>query len=312
MSTMTSDGRPVSELRDVTRRFGPVTALDHVALAIRPGQLTAVLGPNGAGKTTAIRLMLGTIRPTAGEVRLFGADPGERRARMRTGVMLQLSRVPETLTPREHLALFRSYYPSPRPFDDLLATAGLTDIADRRFGLLSGGQRQRVLFALALCGNPDLLFMDEPTVGLDVEARHLLWNAIRRLVAEGRSILLTTHYLEEADALADRVIVLDHGRIVADGAPADVKRQVAGRRVRCITTVPAEDIARVPGVRDVRPDGSAIVALTTDAESLARYLLGRDPTVSGLEITGAGLEEAFMALTTKEIPALQGVQGEMR
>jgi ABC-2 type transport system ATP-binding protein len=211
--------------------------------------------------------------------------------------MLQIGKVPETLTPREHLTLFRSYYPSPRPIDEVVAAAGLTGVADRRFGRLSGGERQRTLFALALCGDPALLLLDEPTVGLDVEARHLFWDAIRRLITEGRSILLTTHYLEEADALADRVIVLDHGRIVADGTPANVKQLVAGRRLRCITSVGIGEIAKVPGVQSVRPDGSGVAVLTTDAEGLARYLLERDSSLSGLEIAGARLEEAFLAIT---------------
>ena len=225
----------VCELRGVTRCFGKVRAVDNLSLAIRPGQLTALLGPNGAGKTTAVRLMLGLVRPTAGQVRLFDTDPSDRQARERTGVMLQVSRVPETLTPREHLELFRSYYQAPFAMDDLLAMAGLAGFADARFGTLSGGQRQRVLFALAICGNPELLFLDEPTVGLDVEARRQLWNAIRTLVKDGRSILLTTHYLEEADTLADRIVVLQQGRIVADGSPEEVKQRVAGRRVRFIT-----------------------------------------------------------------------------
>ena len=148
-----------------------------------------------------------------------------------------------------------------------------------------------------MCGNPDLLFLDEPTVGLDVEARHRFWDAIRRLIAEGRSILLTTHYLEEADALADRVVVLHQGRAVADGSPGDVKQLVAGRRLRCVTRMPSHEIACCPGVQSVRTDGSGVIVLTTDAESLARHLLARDPGLAELEITGAGLEEAFMALT---------------
>ncbi len=287
----------VAELRSVSKMFGTVTALDAVTLGLHAGQVTALLGPNGAGKTTAVRLLLGVARPTAGLVRLFGADPGERIARMRVGVMLQIGRVPETLTAREHLALFRSYYRSPMPLDKALSLAGLTGVADRRYGQLSGGQRHRVQFALALCGDPALLLLDEPTVGLDVEARHLFWNAIRALVAEGRSILLTTHDLDEADALSDRVVVLQRGRIVADGTPADVKQRVAGRQVRCVTGVAPDDIAAVPGVQSVRRDGGGIVALTTDAERLARYLLDRDSALSGLEIAGARLEDAFLALT---------------
>ena len=289
----------VAELRGVSKRFGTIVALDDVALALGAGQITALLGPNGAGKTTAVRLMLGLARPSAGQVFLFGADPAAREPRRRTGVMLQVGKVPETLTPREHITLFRSYYRSPRPIDDVLAVAGIAEVADRRFGQLSGGQRQRVLFALAICGNPDLLFLDEPTAGLDVEARHLFWDAIRHLVAEGRSVLLTTHYIEEADALADRVVVLQRGRVVADGTPADVKRQVADRRLRCVTRVEMNDIAQFAGVQSVHADGGGVVVLTTDAESLARYLLARDGSLSELEISGARLEEAFLALTTR-------------
>ena len=293
---------PIAELHGVTKRFRAVTALDDVSLELRRGQLTALLGPNGAGKTTAVRLMLGLTQPDAGSVSLFAMQPSERAARERVGVMLQISRIPDTLTPREHLALFSAYYPSPLAIDRVLAIAGLTEVADRRFGQLSGGQRQRTLFGIALCGNPDLLFLDEPTVGLDIEARHLFWEAIRGLVRDGRSVLLTTHYLEEADALADRVMVLHRGRIVSDGTPADVKRMVAGRRLRCVTRIPVAELARIPGVQSARADGSGIIALTSDAEALARHLLANDPTVSGLEIGGAGLEEAFMALTRDEAP----------
>jgi ABC-2 type transport system ATP-binding protein len=295
---MHSDASPVAELLRVSKQFPSALALDQVDLALAPGQLTALLGPNGAGKTTAVRLMLGTCRPTAGEVRLFGASPSDRAARQRVGAMLQVGRVPETLTPREHLALFRSYYPEPRAMDSLLATAGIAEIADRRFGTLSGGQRQRVLFAAALCGDPHLLFLDEPTVGLDIEARHLFWDAIRQLVRDGRSVLLTTHYLEEADALADRVVVLQQGRIIADGTPADVKRLVTGRRVRCVTRLDGDEIRKWPSVRSVRPEGSGLVILTSEAETVAHELLKRDATLSELEITGIGLEEAFVALTS--------------
>jgi ABC-2 type transport system ATP-binding protein len=275
-------------------------ALDAVDLALQPGQLTAVLGPNGAGKTTAVRLMLGTTRPTAGRALLFGLDPAERQAREGVGVMLQVGRVPETLTPREHLALFSSYYANPLPLATTLDLAGIGEVADRRFGTLSGGQKQRVLFAAAICGNPRLLFLDEPTVGLDIESRHRFWDAIRALIAQRRSVLLTTHYLEEADALADRVVLLRRGRIVADGTPDSVKQAVAGRRVRCVTSVAADELRTWPGVASVTTEGNAIVALASDAEGLVRRLFARDAALSGLEVSGIGLEEAFVALTGDE------------
>jgi len=294
----------VAELQAVTKQYGTVTALSGVTLALEGGRVTALLGPNGAGKTTAVKLLLGLTRPTSGRVALFGQDPRARAARQRTGVILQISKVPETLRVREHVRLFCSYYPAPMGVDEALEAAGLASVAERKFGELSGGQRQRVQFALAICGNPDLLFLDEPTVGLDVESRRAFWHQVRRLARRGCSILLTTHYLEEADALADRIVLLSRGAIVADGAPADVKGLTASRRVRCVTSLAGAQIAALPGVQSIRHDGSAVEILTNDAEQIARHLLMRDTALAGLEITGAGLEEAFLTLTAAGAPAL--------
>jgi ABC-2 type transport system ATP-binding protein len=294
----------VAELQAVTKKYGAVTALDGVTLSLQPKRVTALLGPNGAGKTTAVKLLLGLTRATAGRVALFGQEPRSLAARRRTGVMLQISKVPETLKVREHVRLFCSYYPAPMPVDDALAAAGLASVADRKFGELSGGQRQRVLFALAICGNPDLLFLDEPTVGLDVESRRAFWQEVRRIAQRGCSILLTTHYLEEADALADRVVVLNRGVIVADGAPHELKALAASRKVRCNTSLASAQVAALPGVKSVRHDGAAMEILTNDAERLARDLLLHDASLSGLEITGAGLEEAFLTLTAAGAPAV--------
>jgi len=287
----------IAELRGVTKTYGRVVALDDLSLALESGRVTAILGPNGAGKTTAIRILLGLTPPTRGSSTLFGLDPRAPLARRRTGVMLQIAKVPDTLTVREHIHLFSSYYPSPMPIGDVLAATGLTDVATRRYGALSGGQRQRVQFALAICGNPDLLFLDEPTVGLDVESRRGFWKEVRSLASAGRSIVLTTHYLEEADALADRIVMLRGGTIVADGAPHALKASVAGRRIRCVTTLAADVIAAVDGVRSVKCDGAMTDIMTSEAERVVRQLLLRDPALSGLEITGAGLEEAFLTLT---------------
>ena len=293
----------VAELHEVTKRYGAVTALDGVSLSLEPGRVTALLGPNGAGKTTTVRLLLGLTQPTRGRVTLFGEDPRSQAARRRTGVMLQVSKVPETLKVREHVALFSSYYPAPMSEADTLGLAGLTRLADRKYGELSGGEKQRVLFALAVCGNPDLLFLDEPTVGLDVEARRVFWDQVRRLASRGRSLLLTTHYLEEADALADRIVVVNRGAIVADGTPSQVKGLAAARRLRCVTSVAAEAVRRLPGVQSVRDYGASLDVMTNDAESVARHLFALDPALSGLEITGAGLEDAFLTLTGNIAPA---------
>jgi ABC-2 type transport system ATP-binding protein len=292
----------VAELRGATKRFGGVTALDRVDLALGAGQVTALLGPNGAGKTTAVRLLLGLLRPTSGTALLYGQPPHELAVRRRVGVMLQVAKVPETLTVREHLHLFSSYYSRPLAIDEALALAGLTRLADRRFGELSGGEQRRALFALAIAGNPDTLFLDEPTVGLDVESRRIFWAQIRRLVDEGRSILLTTHYLEEADALADRIVVLNRGGIIADGTPAEIKQRAAGRRIRCVTALDAERIARIPGVQSVRRERDAVTIATSDADAVARVLMIEDPSLRDLEISGVALEEAFLALTAEPAP----------
>jgi ABC-2 type transport system ATP-binding protein len=241
---MTSD--IVARLRGTTKKYGATTALSDVTLDIERGGVVALLGPNGAGKTTAVKLLLGLAAPTSGSVELFGADPRNASARQRIGAMLQVGKVPETLSVREHVDLFRAYYPAPAPAAEVMTAAGLTGLEHRRFGELSGGQKQRVLFALALCGNPELLFLDEPTLGFDVEVRRAFWEEIRRFVARGRTVLLTTHYLEEADALADRIVVIDHGAIVADGTPTQIKAKVAGRRIRCRTTLSELELRHIP------------------------------------------------------------------
>jgi ABC-2 type transport system ATP-binding protein len=288
---------PVAELRGATRRYDRVVALDRVDLALAAGQVTALLGPNGAGKTTAVRLVLGLTRPSEGSARLFGRDPRDLAVRQRVGIMLQVSKVPETLKVSEHLRLFSSYYPSPLPAAEVVALTGLTGVEDRQFGKLSGGQKQRLLFALALCGNPDLLVLDEPTIGLDVESRRAFWQEVRNLVTRGRSLLLTTHYIEEADALADRIVVLQGGRIIADGTPAEIKTGGAGRQIRCVTRLTDDELAAMPGVRVVRHDKNRTLLVVTAAERVVQELLTRDPSLSNLDVADATLEDAFLALT---------------
>lgn len=287
----------VASLDAVNKNYGSVQALKSVNFRVRAGELVALLGPNGAGKTTAIKLLLGLMPPNSGKVRVFDADPTNPENRTRTGAMLQVGRVPETLRVREHIDLFSSYYRKPLPFSDVLAAAGLEKIRDRKFAELSGGQKQRVLFALAICGDPDLLFLDEPTVGLDVEARRMLWDEIRGLVDRGKTVVLTTHYLQEADALADRVAVINQGEIIAEGTPAEIKARTSGKKIRCITNLDLSLLRRIPGVIEVKNDREAIEIHTSEAEPVVRDLLSRDLSLSGLEVTSAGLEEAFLALT---------------
>ncbi|MGD0988760.1 MAG: ABC transporter ATP-binding protein [Candidatus Sulfotelmatobacter sp.] len=286
----------VASLEQVTKNYGEVRALRNLTFNVGPGQVVALLGPNGAGKTTAVKLLLGLIQPNSGKARVFGADPTDPQNRMRTGAMLQVGRVPETLRVREHIDLFSSYYSRPLALKEVLKTAGLEKLADRKFGDLSGGQRQRTLFALAICGDPDLLFLDEPTVGLDVEARRSLWDGIRQLVDRGKSVLLTTHHLQEADALADRIAVINEGSIIAEGTPAEIKAQTSGKRIRCMTSLNLTVLRQIPGVNNVKRDREAFEIHAREAEPVVRVLLDLDPTLSALEITTAGLEEAFLAL----------------
>ena len=287
----------VASLESVNKNYGDVRALRAVNFQVRAGEVVALLGPNGAGKTTAVKLLLGLMPPNAGRVRVFGADPTNPENRIRTGAMLQVGRVPETLRVREHIDLFSAYYQKPMAAKEVLAAAGLEKLSNRIYGELSGGQKQRVLFALAICGDPDLLFLDEPTVGLDVEARRLLWDEIRHLISRGKTVLLTTHYLQEADALADRIAVINKGEIIAEGTPAEIKAMTSGKKIRCITSLSMSALRQIPGVKEVKEDREAVEIHAAEAERVVRELLTRDATLSGLEISTAGLEEAFLALT---------------
>ena len=293
----------VASLAAVTKRYSNgVVALDNLSLALHRGQIVALLGPNGAGKSTAVRLLMGLSSPTSGEARIFGADPRNTAARLHTGVMLQVGRAPEMLRVREHIAIFRGYYPHPMAFADLIKAAGLEGLENRMFGELSGGQRQRVFFALALAGDPDLIFLDEPTVGLDIEARRLMWAQIRSLAARGKTVLLTTHYLEEADALAHRIIVINQGRVVCEGTPAEVKSLGVGagstvKIIRCVTSLTAEHLLKIPSVATVETLGELTVITSAQPESTLREMLALDQHLHSLEVQSPALEDAFLALT---------------
>jgi ABC-2 type transport system ATP-binding protein len=303
LSAPARHGSPIARLHSATKRYGQTTALDQLTLNLHPGEVVALLGPNGAGKTTAVRLLLGLIAPTSGSVRVMGRDPRDASARTGIGAMLQVTRVPETLKVREHIDLFRSYYPNPLPADEIVRIAKLEGLENRLFGKLSGGQKQRVLFGLALAGNPDLIFLDEPTVGMDIESRRGLWEQIRSLAARGKTVLLTTHYLEEADALASRIVVIDKGKMIAEGTPAQIKHRVSGRRIRCITQLEESLLLALPSVISVERDREALIVTTGEAERVVREMLRLDITLSGLEISAPGLEDAFLALTAKDAAA---------
>ena len=292
--------KAVASLEQVSKHYGNVQALKEVNLAVQPGEIVAILGPNGAGKTTAVNLMLGLLKPTSGQVKLFGSHPQDAQSRMRTGAMLQISGVPETLKVGEHLELFSSYYPQPLKLQEVVRMAGLEGLEGRAYGKLSGGQKQRLHFALALCGDPDLLFLDEPTVGLDAASRRTFWEQIRAFTGRGKTVVLTTHYLEEADALADRIIVINEGEVIAQGTPAEIKARAAGRRIRCVTTLSEKEVKGLPGVTSVSHNGTALDLLVKEAEGVVLDLLQRDPDLTDLEVTSVGLEAAFFALTDKK------------
>lgn len=291
----------LAQLRGSRKRYDKVVALDGVDLSLHGGEVLALLGANGAGKSTAVGLMLGLLKPDAGEVALFGRSPTELAARRRAGVMLQSAGIPENSRVDELLNLTRSYYPSPRSVADCVALAGLEGLLPRRYGKLSGGQQRRVQFALAICGNPEVLFLDEPTTGLDIDARQRMWATIRAIVADGAAVLLTTHYLEEAEALADRVVVVDRGRVVASGRLNEVRALVSQRRVTCLSALDAALIAAWPGVRSasrgVDGNPARLEVLVDDTETVVRRLLAEDAALSDLDIRRAGLADAFLEIT---------------
>ncbi len=291
----------VVELLQASKRYGSVEALKATDLSIPQGEMVAILGPNGAGKTTAISLMLGLRRVTSGQARLFSMDPTDRRARSRCGVMLQESGVNDVLKVREIVDLFRSYYPEPLSLERALGLAGLEEQANRKVEQLSGGQKQRLYYALAICGDPDVIFLDEPTVGLDVEARRSFLGSIREFFREGKTILLTTHYLEEADELAERIVVIDHGVIIADATPTQIKSRVAGKRVRFTSdrVLTETDFARLP-FNHLEIDGEHVKLLSNSPEEVLRALFSDGIGLRDLEVVGADLEEAFIALTSRK------------
>jgi ABC-type multidrug transport system ATPase subunit len=287
----------LAELSKVTKRFGKTVALEGLDLHVRPRELLAVLGPNGAGKTTAISLLLGLEQPDGGSVRLFGESPLLLEARRRVGVMMQEIYLAPELRVREQIDLVASYYPSPLSALAAMEMTHTTSLAERPYGKLSGGQKRQAQFAMAVCGRPRLLFLDEPTVGLDVQARELMWTTLRRLVAGGSSIVLTTHYLEEAEALAHRVAVLVRGRAIATGTVDEMRGLVVRKQVICSTTVAAEDVLAWPGVVSADRERQRLTVTTRDVEAVVRRLLAADPGLSELEVRRAGLADAINELT---------------
>jgi ABC-2 type transport system ATP-binding protein len=286
------------ELRGLSKSFGPVQAVQDLHLEIAPGEVVALLGPNGAGKSTTLDMLLGLTAPDRGDVRIFGRSPQDAIAAGAIGAMLQVGGLVRDLTVRQLVASIASLYPTPMGVDDVLARTGIADIADRRTHKLSGGQTQRVRFALALVPDPDLLVLDEPTVAMDVSARQQFWASMRTLTGDRRTVIFATHYLEEADLYADRIVLMANGRVVADGPTTEIKGLVGGRTIR--GTLPGASDATLrtlPGVTAVERHGEAISIVSSDSDATLRALLPAFPDLRDIEVRGAGLEEAFLELT---------------
>jgi ABC-2 type transport system ATP-binding protein len=290
------------ELRGLVKTYrtggGDVQAVRGIDVGISRGETVALLGPNGAGKSTTIDMLLGLTRPDSGTVSVFGAEPQAVIAAGRVGAMLQTGSLIRDLTVRELVAMMAALFPAAVDVDEILGLTGIRDIAGRRTEKLSGGQTQRVRFAVALVGNPELLVLDEPTVGMDVESRRAFWTTMRHLAAGGKTVLFATHYLDEADAYADRAVLMARGSIVADGPTTEIKAMVGLRRIRAtLPAVPLELLSRLPGVVDAVRHGEAVVLRCADSDRAIRALLAAYPEARDLEISGAGLEEAFLELT---------------
>ncbi len=290
------------ELRGLEKTYsspqGPVRAVRGIDVSVAPGETVALLGPNGAGKSTTIDMLLGLQRPDAGEVSVFGTTPERAVGAGRVGAMLQTGGLLRDLTVRELVTMMGSLYPNQLGVDEALEHARVTELADRRTERLSGGETQRVRFAIGLVSNPDLLVLDEPTVGMDVEARHSFWTTVRAFASRGRTVLFATHYLDEADAYADRAVLMARGSVVADGPTTEIKAMVGTRTIRAtLADVALDELAKLPGVTNAERRGEAVTLSCSDSDAAIRALVAAYPDARDFEIRGAGLEEAFLRLT---------------
>ncbi|MFH8710227.1 ABC transporter ATP-binding protein [Streptomyces zaomyceticus] len=299
---------PAVAFHDAVKAFGAVRAVDGIDLTVRRGETVALLGRNGAGKSTALALLLGLDEPDSGAVELFGSAPDRAVAAGRVGAMLQEGRPVPRVTVRELVAFVARTYPAPMPVAEALALAGIGGLADRRVDRLSGGQTQRVRFAVALVGNPELIVLDEPTAALDVEARQEFWDSMRGYARRGNAVLFSTHYLEEADEYADRIAVLDSGRVVAAGTSEELKRSAGGHLVSFdLAGGPTEWLGLLPGVTSYEVRGDRARLRTGDSDGTVRALAGRD-AVRRLEVTPVSLNDAFLALTQSPLTTLETVR----
>jgi ABC-2 type transport system ATP-binding protein len=302
-----ASGPPLAvNLTGISKNFGHVQAVRHVDLQLRSGEIVAILGPNGAGKTSTIDMILGLSQPTSGTVSVYGMQPRHAISRGLVSAVMQTGGLLKDLTVRETVEYTASLFAHSQPVGEVLSSAGITEIADRRVGKCSGGEQQRLRFALALLCDPELLVLDEPTSGMDVEGRRNFWSSIRKDAEQGRTVLFATHYLEEADAYADRIVLLRHGSIVADGTAAEIKSMAAGRTVRATLPGATEAMLSViPGADSVEIRGETVLVHSNDSDAVARYLLTQT-TAKDLEIAARGIEDAFLALTGDDSPVTTG------
>ncbi|KKO52641.1 ABC transporter ATP-binding protein [Paenibacillus sp. DMB20] len=299
----------VVELGQVTKTYGAKKAVDHISLAIQKGSITAILGPNGAGKTTALSMILGLIDPTEGDVKLFGRSPKDRQVKEKIGAMLQEVSVMDSLKAREIIQLIRGYYPHPMEMTELMKLTGLTEEElGKRATKMSGGQKRKLSFALALAGNPELLFFDEPTVGLDTTSRRLFWKTVRSLADKGKTILFTTHYLQEADDIADRIVLFKDGRVVADGTPEEIKSRLTRRSISFVAET-AQNLVRerldaLAGVTDVYEQEGRLHLVTENTDQALSFIFREELPVRDVRIEHGSLDEAFEQLTHKQEEAV--------
>ncbi|GGZ75099.1 ABC transporter ATP-binding protein [Streptomyces echinoruber] len=300
--TTTATATPAVAFEQVGKSYGDVRAVDGLTLALHPGETVALLGPNGAGKSTTLDLLLGLRPPDTGTVRVFGGSPREAIVAGRVGAMLQSGGLMEEVTVEELVRLHCDLHPRPYPVRDVLARAGIAQIADRKVDKLSGGQAQRVRFALATAGDSDLIVLDEPTTGMDVSARQSFWATMREQADQGRTVLFATHYLEEADAVADRVLVLHRGRLLADGTAAEIKAKAGARRISFDLegTIDEAALRGLPFLTSLDVSGHTVRIQSADADATVHALYGLGVYPRNLEVAGLGLEQAFVALTAAE------------
>ncbi|HWJ97098.1 MAG TPA: ABC transporter ATP-binding protein [Acidimicrobiales bacterium] len=300
---------PGIELTGLTRSFGPVQAVKGIDLTVAPGEIVALLGPNGAGKSTAIDMLLGLSQPDGGSVSVFGRPPREAIDAGSVGAMLQTGGLIRETTVRELLEVMASLFPAPLPVEEVLALTGIGELAGRRTDKLSGGETQRVRFAIAIVSDPQLLVLDEPTVAMDVSARHGFWEAMRTFAARGRTVLFATHYLEEADAWADRIVLMARGSIVADGPTGEIKAMVGSRTIRAtLPDVELQALTALPGVSAAERHGRTVVLTCVDSDAALRGLLAAQPAACDIEVAAAGLEAAFLELTADQPGAAVGAE----